>query len=462
MDENRNPEVVDQAKLPGTQFLWSPRIGFNWDITGDRITQLRGGTGIFTGRVPFVWVGNQISNPGANPNLYPGPDADPIPTKDNSVLAQSFDLNALVPDFKWPQIWLTDLAIDHMFPGNWLVTLEGLYGKDINAIYVRNADLKPAERTLADGRPHYGGEGNNELNGAFDGGAYIMDNTSDGYNYNITVQLRKIFEFGLRANLAYTYSEAQSNLKSTEIASVLFSENPVQGDPNNPNTSYSEFGLRHRVVGNATYSLRWNENFTSHFGLFFEVSEGNRFVGAGGNRYSFLYSGDVNGDGYSNDLIYIPRNQDEITFTDLYDPITNELIATPEQQWAALDAFIKQDDYLKEHRGEIAERFGAVNPWWWNIDFRFMQDFNFKTGKTIHTFQLSLDILNVPSLLGIGGVRKIATSAATHPLGLAGFDADGEPMFNFNPNLEETYIDDPGISSRWQMQLGIRYFFNIL
>jgi hypothetical protein len=289
-----------------------------------------------------------------------------------------------------------------------------------------------------------------------------MDNTSDGYNYNITVQLRKIFEFGLRANLAYTYSEAQSNLKSTEIASVLFSENPVQGDPNNPNTSYSEFGLRHRVVGNATYSLKWNENFTSHFGLFFEVSEGNRFVGAGGHRYSFIYSGDVNGDGYSNDLIYIPQNQSEINLAPIEDPITGEVIATPDEQWVALDAFIQQDDYLKEHRGEIAERFGAVNPWWWNIDFRFMQDFIFKTGKMIHTFQLSLDILNVPSLLSIGGVRKVATSAATSPLTLTGFDADGEPVFNFNPNLKETYIDDPGISSRWQLQLGIRYFFSIM
>jgi len=458
LDENDNPEVVDQAKMPDTQFLFSPRIGFNWDINGDRVTQLRGGTGIFTGRVPFVWIGNQVSNPGANPNLYPA--AAPIETKDNSVLQQSFDLNALVPDFKWPQLWVTDIAVDHMFPDNWLVTLEALYGKDINAVYVRNADLVPPVRTLADGRPYFGGAGNNELNPDFGAGAYVMDNTSDGYNYNITVQLRKIFEFGLRANLAYTYSEAQSNLKSTEIASVLFSENPVQGDPNNPRTSYSEFGLKHRIVSNATYSLQWNENFTSHFGLFFEVSEGNRFAGAGGNRYSFIYSGDVNGDGFSNDLIYIPANQSDIILAPYTDAGGNTVSA--DEQWTALNAFIEQDAYLSQHRGEIAERFGAVNPWWWNIDFRFMQDFKFVTGKMHHTFQLSLDVLNIPSLLSTGGVRKVASSAATSPLTLAGFDASGEPMFNFDPNLKETYIDDPGISSRWQIQLGIRYFFNIL
>ncbi|MEJ2194216.1 MAG: carboxypeptidase regulatory-like domain-containing protein [Ignavibacteriaceae bacterium] len=477
LDENDNPEVVDQAKMPDTQFLFSPRVGFNWDINGDRVTQLRGGTGIFTGRVPFVWVGNQVSNPGANPNLY-SPDSlsnpNDIPptanqTKDNSVLQQSFDLNALVPDFKWPQLWITDIAIDHMFPGNWLITLEAIYGKDINAIYVRNADLVRPVGTLADGRPYYGGAGNNELNPDFGAGVYVMDNTSDGYNYNITVQLRKIFEFGLRANLAYTYSDAQSNLKSTEIASVLFQGNPVQGDPNNPLTSYSEFGLQHRIVGNATYSHKWNENFTSHFGLFFEVSEGNRFAGAGGNRYSFTYSGDVNGDGYSNDLIYIPQNQSEINLA----PITDDngvLIYTPEEQWTALNAFIEQDAYLSQHRGEIAERFGAVNPWWWNIDFRFMQDFDFMTGNMHHTFQLSLDVLNIPSLLSIGGVRKVASSAATSPLtavlddatGLVKFDAEGKPLVNFNPNLKETYIDDPSIASRWQIQLGIRYSFSIL
>jgi hypothetical protein len=194
--------------------------------------------------------------------------------------------------------------------------------------------------------------------------------------------------------------------------------------------------------------------------LFFEVSEGNRFTGAGGNRYSFLYAGDVNGDGYNNDLIYIPRDQSEINFASYVDGNGNTV--TAEEQWAALNAFIEQDDYLKEHRGEIAERFGAVNPWWWNIDFRFMQDINFMTGGMKHTFQLSLDILNVPSLLGIGGVRKVASSAATSPLELIEFNSNGEPVFNFDTRLKETYIDDPGIASRWQMQLGLRYFFSIL
>jgi hypothetical protein len=464
LDENGNPEKVDQSKLAGAIPLWSPRIGFNWDVTGNRTTQVRGGTGIFTGRIPFVWVGNVISNPGNNPNLYPNVE-EQIKTSDDAILQTSFDLNAMTRNFVWPQVWNTNIALDQMLPENFLFTLEFLYGKDLNGIYVRNADLAPPIRTLPDGRPYYGGDlpsgdGVHELNPDGKAGVYVIDNATKGYHYSITAQLRKRFDFGLSTGLAYTFMEAKSLLKSTEIASVLWQENPTQGNPNTPTLSYSEFGVRHRIIGNGTYSVQWSENFTSHFGLFFEVSEGNRFTGAGGNRYSFLYAGDVNGDGYNNDLIYIPRDQSEINLTSYVDGSGNTVTAG--EQWAALNAFIEQDDYLKEHRGEIAERFGAVNPWWWNIDFRFMQDIIFMTGGMKHTFQLSLDILNVPSLLGIGGERKVASSAATSPLELIEFNSNGEPVFNFDTRLKETYIDDPGIASRWQMQLGLRYFFSIL
>ena len=457
LDENDNPEVVDQSKLPDVQYLFSPRIGFNWDVSGDRSTQLRGGTGIFTGRLPFVWVGNVISNPGANPNLYPA--ADPITSKDDAVLQQSFDLNGMVEDFKWPQVWNSNIAVDHLLPWGLLGTVEFIYGKDINSIYVRNADLVKPVRYLDDGRPYFGGAGNNELNPDGGSGAYVIDNSDEGYHYSGTIQLRKQFDFGLQTGLAYAYQEAKSLLKSTEIASVLFAENPVQGDPNKPELSYSEFGMRHRITGNAIYSHVWSDQWTSHFGLFFEVSEGNKFAGAGGNRYSFVYAGDVNGDGMAgNDLIYIPESQSDINLV----PYENENGQTisPEEQWNKLNAFIEQDEYLKEHRGEIAERFGAVNPWWWNIDFRFMQDFAFILGSMRHTFQLSVDILNLPNMLSSEwGVRKIASSSATNPLELVGFDEGGEPNFNYKGTTTTTYVDDPGVNSRWQMQIGIRYFF---
>jgi hypothetical protein len=475
LDENDNPETVDQSELAGVNPLFSPRVGFNWDVTGDRTTQLRGGTGIFTGRVPFVWIGNVISNPGDNPNLY-DPAGDGIPldevpeshkTSDDAILQQSYDLNAMDPDLKWPQVWTTNLAVDHKLPWELQGTLEILYSKDVNSIFYRNADLVKPVSVIAgsDGRPYFGGVGNNELNSYYPGsaeGVYVIDNTTDGYNFNVTTQLRKRFNIGLNTSLSYTFLQAKSQLKSTEIASVLFQENPVQGDPNKPNLSYSEFGNRHRIVGTATYSKNWTPNLTTHFGLFFEVAEGNRFAGAGGNRYSFTYAGDVNGDGFSNDLIYIPRNQGEINFSET-DPDGN-FFKTAAQQWSEFNAFIGQDDYLSNHRGEIAERFGAVNPWFSNIDLRILQDVSFDIGRRKHTFHFSLDILNVANLINSDwGVRKVANVAATVPLTLVRMedDTDGNkvPYFNFT-GPAKTYIDDPSLLSRWRIQLGIRYFFN--
>jgi hypothetical protein len=432
-------------------------VGFNFNASGDRRTQLRGGTGIFTGRVPFVWIGNVISNPGANPNLFPtGPI---IPTSDDATLAQSFDLNAMVSDFSWPQTWVTDLAVDQQLGGGFVATLEGIYGKDLNNVYVRNADLVPPVGTLADGRPYFGGAGNNELNPDGGAGIYVLDNTDEGHNFNITAQLRKTFDFGLSAVLGYSFTEAKNNLKSTEIASVLWQNQPVQGDPNNPELSYSEFGQRHRIVGGATWAKNWSENTRTSIGMFLEIGEGNRFAGAGGNRYSFIYSGDVNGDGAGgNDLIYIPESQGEIIF-DPYTPPGGGTV-TPQEQWNQLDAFIQQDEYLNSHRGQIAERFGAVNPWYQNVDLRILQDFGFMTGARRQRFQLSLDVQNFLNLLNSGwGVRKVASAQATSPLTLVRFDVNGAPVFNYT-GPSETYIDDPSIFSRWRAQLGLRYFFN--
>ncbi|MEE9167878.1 MAG: carboxypeptidase regulatory-like domain-containing protein [Candidatus Neomarinimicrobiota bacterium] len=463
LDENDESETVDQSKLPDASPLYSPRAGFNWDVNGDRSFQIRGGTGVFTGRLPFVWVGNVISNPGVNLNLYPTISEDEALddhlTDDGdgrqgglegtkSVLQQSFDLNGIDADFNWPQVWTTNLAVDKQLPGNMLGTLELLYGKDINAIYMRNADMIKPDRTLKDGRPYFtDGDGVFELNPDGGAGVYVLDNTDEGYNLTLTVQLRKQFENGLNTSLAYTYLQAKNNLKSTEIASVLWQNQPVQGDPNNPRISWSEFGNPHRIIGSANYRHVWSTNMGTSVGLFFEMAQGNRYIYSGGNRYSFIYSGDVNGDGYGgNDLIYIPESASDINLDDPDD-------------WDALDAFIKQDDYLSEHRGEISERFGAINPWFSNIDLRVLQDYSMDLGGQRHTVQLSLDIMNAANLLSSNfGVRKVASPAATSPLKLVGWTDGGEPIFDFT-GPSETYIDDPGEFSRWRVQLGLRYLF---
>jgi hypothetical protein len=322
---------------------------------------------------------------------------------------------------------------------------------------MRNADLRAPVRTLPDGRPYYGGFGNNELNPDGGAGIYVIDNTNKGYSFNVTAQLRRAFgDFG-SAGLGYSFTRAKNALKSTEIASVLWQNQPVQGNPNRPEMSWSEFGQRHRIVGDATYSRRWSDRYRTQIGIFMEVAEGNRFAGAGGNRYSFIYSGDVNGDGAGgNDLIYIPRDQSEIRFAPL---VRGTTTISPAEQWARFDAFIQQDSYLSTHRGQIAERFGLVNPWYTNLDLRIQQDVALSGLGRQHGFQIGLDVMNVGNLVNSSwGVRKIADPSATSPLTLVRFDPDGVPVFNFT-GPERTFVDDPDLLSRWRAQLGVKYFF---
>jgi hypothetical protein len=294
----------------------------------------------------------------------------------------------------------------------------------------------------------------------------VIDNTDEGYSFNATAQLRGSLG-GVGTIVGYSYTQAKNNLKSTEIASVLWQNQPVQGDPNNPELSWSEFGQQHRLIGSATYDKSWSTTLRTQVGLVFEMSQGNRFGGAGGNRYSFIYSGDVNGDGSGgNDLIYIPRDQNDINL-EAYTDNAGRVHSVQEQR-DQLHAFIEQDKYLRDHRGQIAERFGALNPWYSNVDFRVLQDFAVPTAGTRHAFQLTLDLLNVGNFINSDwGVRKVASPAATSPLRLATdpttgapkFTATGAPILNFT-GPSKTFIDDPGLFSRWRAQVGLRYFFN--
>src|SRR5437879_13786577 len=207
---------------------------------------------------------------------------------------------------------------------------------DVHAIDMRTADLVApvSTRPAPDGRPFFGGARNNSLNPAALGGAgiYVLDNTTAGHSLSITAQLRKTFVFGLGASLGYSFTDAKNNLKSTEIASVLWQNEPVKGDPNNPELGYSEFGARHRIVGSATYTKSWSPTLKTRLGVFVELGQGNRFAGNGGNRYSFIYSGDVNGDGQGgNDLIYIPRNQSEIVLDPIRDTAGNLVVSSQQQ-----------------------------------------------------------------------------------------------------------------------------------
>ncbi len=442
-DENGDPATFDVGKLPDSKLLFSPRVGFNWDARGDKTLQVRGGTGIFTGRLRFVWISNQISNGAINP-FY------------------TFQINGSADDFKWPQVWRTNLGVDKQLPWDMMGTLELIYNKDINAVVHRNYNMAPptGRANGADNRPIFNpgeeriypvlpADGMPDNLSFIDAGAILLDNTDEGHQYTITGQLEKTFPNGLMTRLAYTYSEAK-DLTSTpgEIAADAFQLNPVVGNPNQPELSYSDFGLRHRLIGVLSYSKAYSKRFNTTFSLFMEMGRGDRF--------SYVYAGDMNRDGIpqNNDLMYVPADASEINLV----PVNAADIRPPSEIWQQLDDYISQDDYLSSRRGDYAERNGALGEWFSQFDVRVMQDVKLNWSGQQHTFQISLDVLNLGNMLSSDwGVRQVPANKS--PLTFMGYNTEGEPVFSF-PKLEETFVDDTGLNSRWKAQLGLRYIFN--
>ncbi|WP_439880224.1 TonB-dependent receptor [Pontibacter sp. MBLB2868] len=473
----RDGEKISVDKMPDTKVLWSPRFGFNWDVKGDATTQVRGGTGIFTGRVPFVWISNQASNNGVlfgsftdkNQNYPFNPDVTAnIPQ--GGAAAASYGLAVTSRDFKFPQVFRSNLAVDHQLPFGIVGTLEAIYTKDVNSVYHRNANLPNATGTAkgADNRDIYyqvDANGNpvyvkgklvavNRINSNVSD-AVVMDNTNKGYSYTLTGQLQKSFTNGLFASLAYTYSDARSVNDGGSIAYSIWRDRQVAGDPNDNVLSYSNYLTKHRAILALSYKKEYIGHLATSISTFFEASSGNRF--------SYTYSGDINGDGLtSNDLIYIPRNASEINLVPANSSDTREA----SELWNQLDAYISQDTYLNSRRGQYAERNGAETPWTTRMDVRLLQDLFTNVGGKKNTLQLSFDIFNFGNMLNKNwGI--VETTNRTSLLNFNGYTADGKPMIAFpylnastNTVLTDSFRDNTSDISRWRAQVGIRYIFN--
>ncbi|MGS0525897.1 hypothetical protein ACU8V7_12610 [Zobellia nedashkovskayae] len=101
------------GKTPSTKILWSPRFGFNWSPTGEKETQIRGGLGIFTSRVPWVWPGGIFIRNGLNSAFNVGVfSGQPIYSNPNnwvnnlaSTASPTGDVDLFTEDFKYPQIF---------------------------------------------------------------------------------------------------------------------------------------------------------------------------------------------------------------------------------------------------------------------------------------------------------------------------------------------------------------------
>ena len=477
-----NGSHYDVGKKPKNRPLFSPRVGFNWDAFGDQSLQIRGGAGVFSGPPPFVWISNQASNNGVqfSQAIYnnsvvfnPNPNAYSINGGTNTAYA----IAVTGKDFKYPTVLKTSLAADKRFKNNVILTLEGSYSKDINAVYYSNINLNQNDTGSivlggADPRVRYGVNGGNKIYSGAGGAtaqnpnitnAILMSNTNKGYTYSLTARVQKTIK-DLLLSVAYTYAQAKNTADFGSTAGGLWSSRPVQGNPNTPNLANASWYQPHRVVAFGSYRFTYAKYMATSIGLYFEA--------APAGITSYVYNGDLNNDGNTgNDLIYIPASTSEITLVKSNSgglgTGTSTDVRTPAQIWAQLNNFINQDRYLSEHRGEVAKANTVVLPYFKRVDANITQDFSLKTGKERHTLRLSLDVLNLGNLI-YKQWGLVKTPVLINFLRYEGLGADGKtPAFSFTYQdagnqipLTNSFSNSTTINSRWQMQFGVRYLFN--
>lgn len=476
-DQNGQAVQYSTGALPAASPLWSPRVGFNLDVFSNQKTQLRGGTGVFTGKPPYVWISNQIGNTGVltgftqDDNVTtrpfnPNPDAyKPAPT---GVGAASVDLAVTDPDFKFPQIWRTNIGVDHRLPGGIIATGDFIYNRDVNGAAYINANL-PAPQSAylgVDARPRWvgpacgtgtvGGCINRINNAPFNQvtQAMVLQNQDVGRNWNVAFGLSKAMTAGFSIRGAYSYGKAENLVDPGSVAAGSWTTNAIVNDPNNPVLALSSSTPGHRYYITATYSKEYFKFGATTVSAFWDA----RPVG---NNVSYVFSGDMNGDSASgNDLIYIPRNISEMNFQTFTE---SGRTFTADEQAAAFENFIQLDPYLSQHRGEYAERNGAFLKMVGRMDLSIMQDVFKSIGGRRHSGQIRLDVQNFGNLLnsdwGVGErvvQNQILTNAAT--------DASGRLTYRMarvggvlpaTPRQSTALINDV-----YTLMLSFRYSFN--
>lgn len=471
-DDKGNTVRYSTDKLPDANILWSPRFGFNWDVTGERTTQVRGGTGIFTGKPAYVWISNQIGNNGiltgfeqidntktrpfnSDPNRYK-------PTTVSGTPAASYELALTDPNFKFPQLWRSNIAVDQKLPYDVVATAEFLYGKDVNGMYYINADLPNADTVFAgvDNRPRW--KLGNKIESKVPD-AIVLKNENTGYSWNAAFSLEKAFSDGWFAKAAYSYGVSKNTVDPGSIASGSWYGNAQSGDPNNPGVGFAATSSGNRVFGTVSYRAEYFDMGATTISMFWEGRTLGYVNGIASSNTSYVFAGDLNGDGgTANDLIYIPKDQSEMNFKAIAATSTAPAF-TVQQQKDAWDAYINQDKYLSANRGKYAERGAVTMPMVYRADLSIVQEvFTTLFGKR-NSLEFRADILNVTNLLnknwGIG--QRVVT---TQPLVPQTPAADGKVLYQLarvnNALIDHTFEKTAGIDDVWKIQLGVRYTFN--
>ena len=471
---------IDTGKWPKSRMQISPRVGFVWDVFKDNSLKVRGGTGIFTGRLPLVFFTNMPTNSnmvqnavvfgtkyengiavshdsrldqlagGMITNVDDAIKKFGLPTTIENPVAGS-KISGVKDNFKMPQIWKTSLAVDYQLPTSFPLSVTGefIYNKNINAVTLENINIKDPSNW-----EHFNGADNrliypSDYTYVSGKNAVVLTNTSKGHGYtaNVTVNAQPVEDLNMM--LAYTHTESKeiSGLPGSDPVSTWQGMLTIDG-PNFATVQRSRYVVPDKVIAAVNYNLPFR-----HKGLLRKTSLNLFYSGYSASGYSFAYTNDMNGDGINNDMMYIPKDDSEIKFK-------NEADRT------AFWNFVDQDSYLKNHKGEYAEAYAARAPWVHRFDLRITEDFSFKAGKTEHHFQLSLDFMNIGNMINSkwGVMKNASSSNGCRILKYEGMDDNKTPIFSmYKINGEyptETYSYNRIYTECWKMQVGIRYIFN--
>lgn len=421
LDQNGNPKNYSSGSWPKSRVMLSPRLGFNYDVFGDRTLTLRGGSGIFSGRVPFVWLTNMPTNAGVLQNTVEPGSYSQVAGWINNITFQPQDIyyyvnnvpagaenvfistpNAGAPssfalvdqDFKMPSVWRSSLGIDYRIPNSQVTLISDiLYTRDVNSVFQFGANRKEATARMeyAD-RAYYPNAASYQYNTAIGANnATVLTNTdTKGYAFSATVGASMRPWNGLSGSVFYTYSDAKEvSSNSGSSASSAWQGSPTVDSPNQDFLSISNYSVPHRIVANVSYDIKATG-----------TTIGVYYSGAHQGRFSYYYSNDVNGDGIANDLMYIPTNTASMQFADITtgSGANQVVLFTADQQRAAFDQFIA-DNGLEEYRGQILPRNEFLMPWLNRVDVRLSQNLFKNMIQKGDKIQLTLDVINFGNML---------------------------------------------------------------
>ena len=450
------------SEVPSGNIMWSPRIGFNAALDEERRTQIRGGTGIFTGRNPFVWLSNQYSNTGMDfiridcapwrgctPPPFTG-DPTPVPVPGAEIATTEVDLTDT--DFKFPQAWRTTIGVDRELRDGLVFTVEGIYTKNVNDILYQDLSIRPEGRT-SDGRVLFSDD---PVDREFSPGVFLLDNTNLGRQIQFTTQLQKRFGGDFMPNmfgsLAYTWTDATDvNSGQSSRAISNFQYNEIGVDPNNPGEGTADFEVKHRIIASLSRRFEWSEDVGTTITAFYEARAGRPF--------SWTYFGDANNDGRRfNDLAFVPGEGDAIFETDCGGC----------QSFAAWQSFSNSVPGLADYRGDIVGRNSSREPWVRNLDLRIAQDVPLP-GPGSRNIEVTLDFINVGNFINSDwGRQRYARFGTNTILSFRRYDSGtGLPVVRFyqGDDNEDGVVDIndvfdiDNILSRWALQLGARISF---